>query len=213
MCHAVGGSVCVADGLPEFYEDVYADEPARLDGHGQWEYEDALLGVAHAEGQQYAVDASRGADGESEVVEHHPVRHAQVHHVRDACSLVGYHGVHLEELRELLAECCAESADEVVYDEVPLSEGTLDEPSEHPQSEHVEEEVHQRCVHKHVRQRLPEVEVVCLEVVKSKHIVQVGPLRGEYQLQEVEDHINDDEVLRDWWNRSKHTCKFTKKCG
>ena len=55
MGHAVASSGKCRE---EFDGGIDDDKPFRLDGHGQWEDEDALLWEDHAECQQNGIDGT-----------------------------------------------------------------------------------------------------------------------------------------------------------
>ena len=144
-------------------------EPFRLDGNRNRENEDALLGEGHTEGQQNGVDGTRGT---------HRGPMAQLCGIGldDGCHAVlcdlirGYH-VELGKLRRLLEQSGSHAAGDIIKEEFLRSPHALHHAAKHPQCEHVEKEVVPPAMHKHVGEKLVDVEIGREEKVKSEHII------------------------------------------
>jgi len=172
MGHAVA-SLCQSGS--QFDDGVSDDEVFSLDGDGQGEDEDALLGQQIAESEQDAVDRTGSAD--------------------DAHVEGQSREQHLARLCQLLSEGRAESAYHIKDKELLGPQNLLQHASEHPQGEHIEEDVFQAAVHEHVGEWLPEVESWREPYMQTQNVVQVEVVLAPHHHRQIAQNVDDEKVF------------------
>ena len=160
-----------ADGREELHDHIEQHEPLGLDGEGNGEDEEPVVGERHTEGQQHGIDGTRGAhrgplveDGRGVVG--HNRHHAQV----EIRNLVLGDEIELGQLGKLLADAGADTAAYIIEEELAASPNVLHHTAEHPKREHIKEYVLEVGMHEHVGKELIEVEIVGQEEMQSEHV-------------------------------------------
>ena len=207
MGHAVVGG---RNGREQFQGDGTGDYPLDLEGEGEGNDKHSLVGEVHTVGQEDAVECTRGAYCRPEVEQalvgphhHHGVSEGEARHLFIADD------VELYKLCQLLAEACAQAADDVIKKELPRSPIGLHHGSEHPQHKHVHEDMPEATMHEHVGEYLVEVEVRSQKKVQSQQAGQVYPHVFRHPGGDKHDGVDDQQILSDCgYFAREHFCSF-----
>ena len=162
MSHIVSGTV--GKSRPQLDCGIPDNEEFRLDGEGQREDKQAVVGKQHAERQQNGVDRSRSTYGghHVEVFFHGDNCRTDVY----LCVMAQFRHI-LDVLHSFLDESCTDAAGDIVKQETFRSPGSFENRAEHENSEHIEEDVAEPAVHEHISDELRQVEVTCEEKMQS----------------------------------------------
>ena len=109
----VSNIICCAgpESEPQFNYHICCYEPLGFDGERNGYDEQLVVGVCHAVTQQYSVNGTRRTYGERHA--HQYIPYNRICNIRIAV----YNELKVHELAEFLCKCCAQSAQQIEYEE------------------------------------------------------------------------------------------------
>lgn len=170
------------EGRPQFDGSEDENKVFGLHGNGREEEHDAIVGIEHAEGEQYAIDGSRCANGGGE-------RTAKEEEVG--------------RLPQLLTQGGTKTTHEVEGQKPLCAEGWFHASSKHPQCQHVEHQVGETTMKEHVGDGLIDVEIGREYVVETPIEVETG----KNVLCHEDKHVDEQELSCDFRNGIEHIGK------